>query len=177
MPVRKYPICGVAFLPRSSAYRCVACVARSSAPCAWGIFERALTRCPLGRVQSSVAFPPFSANTQFQDGLELGFLFRDCGQRRRAFSTLTFESDEFSELVREASSRQHLRADTIAYFLLRAAMTSSPINRLTLAALKGLSILIFAERLRYSLALGENTPPVMKTTRVASAAFRSESQA
>ena len=56
VPVRKTPICGVAFLPRSSAYRSCACVARSSAPCTWGISERALTRCPLERVQSSVAF-------------------------------------------------------------------------------------------------------------------------
>jgi len=50
MPVRKYPVCGVAFLPRFSAYRCVACVARSSAPCTWGISERARKRCPLGRI-------------------------------------------------------------------------------------------------------------------------------
>jgi len=33
-----------------------ACVARSSAPCTLGTSERALRRCPLGRVQSSVAF-------------------------------------------------------------------------------------------------------------------------
>jgi len=71
----------------------------------------------------------------------------------------------------------YLYADTVVYFLLRAAMTSSLINFITLAGSKGFSIVMFVKRPRYSLALGENTPPVTKTTWAASVAFRSESQA